>query len=422
MHRCQQTPAVIMAAGFFLLSLCGLLTAATRVVEPGQQSLQQAIDSAAAGDILQLTAGRYLGPVVIDRSLNLLGVTGSIIDGGGQGRVVTVAAPDVVVQGITVQNSGDQLSSEDSGIYVTAAADRAQILDNRLRHNLIGIYLKGPNDAVVRNNQIIGRQDLRMNERGNGIQLWNTPGSIIEANEVRFGRDGIFVNTSRDNQFLGNHLSDLRFAIHYMYTNHSVVKDNVSTGNHVGYALMYSTALDVRGNISRNDRDRGVFFNFTNESLIAGNRVTGGTEKCVFIYNSNINQLHHNHFEGCQIGVHFTAGSEQNELWANSFVANRTQVKYVGTRQLEWSRDKRGNYWSDHIAFDLNGDGISERPYQPNNLSDQIIWRNPMAKILVNSPTFQILQWAQSRFPALHPGGIQDSWPLMHSQTDTVSP
>jgi nitrous oxidase accessory protein len=94
-------------------------------------------------------------------------------------------------------------------------------------------------------------------------------------------------------------------------------------------------------------------------------------------------------------------------------VGNRTQVKYVGTRQLEWSRNQRGNYWSDHIAFDLDGDGVAERPYQPNNLADQIIWRNPMAKILVNSPTFHLLKWAQSEFPALHPGGVQDSWPLM---------
>ena len=185
---------------------------------------------------------------------------------------------------------------------------------------------------------------------------------------------------------------------------------------------MYSTSLKVMRNRSIGDRDRGVFFNFTNESEIAGNRVTGGPEKCVFVYNSNINQLHGNHFEGCQIGMHFTAGSEQNELWHNSFVGNRTQVKYVGTRHLEWSRDQRGNYWSNHIAFDLDGDGIAERPFRPNSVADQIIWRNPKAKILVNSPILQILQWAQSRFPALHPGGVQDSFPLMQPLAQNRKP
>jgi nitrous oxidase accessory protein len=209
MQRCNPTPVAILVAGFLLLSLSSVLSADTRAVQPEEQSLQRAIDAATAGDILQLTTGRYSGPVVRDRAVTLLEVSGSIIDGEGRGRVLTVAAPDVVVQGITVQNSGDQLSREDTGIYVTAEADRAQSLNNRLRHNLIGIYLKGPDDAVVRGNQIIGRQDLRMNERGNGIQLWNTPGSIIEANEVGFGRDGIFVNASRNNRFVGNHLSEL---------------------------------------------------------------------------------------------------------------------------------------------------------------------------------------------------------------------
>ena len=72
--------------------------------------------------------------------------------------------------------------------------------------------------------------------------------------------------------------------------------------------------------------------------------------------------------------------------------------------------------------FDLNGDGIAERPFRPNSVADQIIWRNPKAKILVNSPILQILQWAQSRFPALHPGGVQDSFPLMQPLAQNSKP
>jgi nitrous oxidase accessory protein len=36
-----------------------------------------------------------------------------------------------------------------------------------------------------------------------------------------------------------------------------------------------------------------------------------------------------------------------------------------------------------------------------------------MAKILMNSPAVQVLRWAQSGFPGLHPGGIIDTAPLM---------
>ena len=72
-----------------------------------------------------------------------------------------------------------------------------------------------------------------------------------------------------------------------------------------------------------------------------------------------------NWFEGCAIGVHFTAGSERNSITGNAFISNRTQVKYVGTRYLDWSREGRGNYWSDNPAFDLNGDGIADEAYRP---------------------------------------------------------
>jgi nitrous oxidase accessory protein len=414
----QRLPAVIMTAGFVSMLHNTASLAAPIVVQPGEGQLQRAIAEATDGDTLQLEPGVHRGPVVIDRSIALRGENGAIISGSGEGTVVIVDAPDVELTNVTVRGSGAKLSTEDSGIFVTAAGDRARIAGNRLEENLIGIYLKGPDAATVSDNTILGRQDLRVNERGNGVQLWNTPGSIVERNDVRFGRDGIFVTSSRDNSFRDNRFSDLRFAIHYMYTNNSSVTGNLSTGNKVGYALMYSTNLVVQANQSLGDSERGIFFNFTNDSQISENTVSPGTasrgpEKCVFVYNSNFNTMHRNHFEACDIGIHFTAGSEQNFLWENNFIANRNQVKYVGTRELEWSRDSRGNYWSDHIAFDLDGDGTANKSYRPNSISDQILWRYPMAKLLMNSPVLQILQWAQSQFPALHPGGVTDSHPLM---------
>jgi len=382
-------------------------------VEPGPNTLKQALADAKPGDILHLQNGVYYGPVNIEQSIHLIGQSDTVIDGGIQGKIITISAPDVVIRNIKIQHSGIDLSVEDSGIFITAEGDRALIENNHLQENLIGIYLKGPDDVIVRNNTITGRNNLRMNERGNGVHIWNSPGSIIENNQIQYGRDGIFVTTSNNNKFLNNQFRDLRFAIHYMYTNQSEISGNTSIDNHVAYALMYSNNLIVSSNTSTGDRDRGIFFNFTNYSDIKNNIVHGSPEKCVFIYNSNFNDIHANHFEGCNIGVHFTAGSEQNRIWNNAFINNRTQVKYVGTRFLEWSHEGQGNYWSDHTAFDLDGDNVADKPYHPNNLVDQIVWRHPMSKILLNSPVLQLLRWSQSQFPGLHPGGVTDSVPMM---------
>jgi nitrous oxidase accessory protein len=212
--------------------------------------------------------------------------------------------------------------------------------------------------------------------------------------------------------FNGNSFRDVRFAVHLMYTNDTEIADNTSVGNDVGYVLMYSDTLRVHDNISQHDHDHGLVFNYANKSQISGNVVHGG-EKCVFIYNANINRFENNWFEGCGIGIHFTAGSERNQITGNSFVNNRTQVMYVGTRSLDWAVNGRGNYWSDNAAFDLNGDGIADEAYRPNNIIDQVVWRAPSAKLLMNSPAVQVVRWAQSQFPAIHPGGVIDSAPLM---------
>ena len=384
-----------------------------RLVTPGQGTLQLAINAAQSGDILRLTEGTYSGSVNIDRSLTLLGNKKSIIDGEGTDHVVIVSAPNVLIKGLTLQNSGNDLNTEDSAIFVTEKGDQARIENNYFEHNLIGVYLKGPDSAVVSDNVIIGSQFHRVNDRGNGVYLWNTPGSVVKNNHIRYGRDGIFVNVSRDNVFHGNRMQDLRFAVHYMYTNNSTISNNISTNNDVGYALMFSHHIIAKNNRSVGDHKRGLFFNFTNHSVIEYNHVSGGTEKCVFIYNANYNQINNNNFEDCQVGIHFTAGSEQNEIFSNAFINNRTQVKYVGTRYLEWSKNGYGNYWSDNVTFDIDGNGIADQSYRPNDLVDQIVWRHPMAKLLLNSPSVQLLKWAQSEFPGLHPGGVTDSAPLM---------
>jgi nitrous oxidase accessory protein len=320
----------------------------------------RAIAGAAPGDVLILSGGAYLGPVTIDRTLTLQGDGAATIDGQGQGTVITITGDDVVLTGLHVTGSGGVNADIDSGIKIVKGADRARIEGNRLTDNMHGIDVHGGLDTLVRGNTIEGRQNDRMNERGNGFYVWNSPGTVIEGNTVRWGRDGIFSNASRKGTYRNNTFRDLRFAVHYMYTHDSEVSGNISIGNHLGFAIMYSDRVTVTGNLSLGDREHGVMLNFANGADVAGNLVRGGTKKCLFIYNAHKNLIANNRFEGCGIGIHFTAGSERNMLTGNAFIANQEQVKYVGTRFMEWSFEGRGNYWSDHPAFDLNGDGIAD--------------------------------------------------------------
>ncbi|PWS35911.1 nitrous oxide reductase family maturation protein NosD [Falsiroseomonas bella] len=423
--------------------LLGGAAAARGTVAPGED-IGAAIASEAPGGVVELLPGLHRGPVSLDRAVALVGQEGAVLEGPGNGSVVTITAEGAAVRNLTIRGSGSRLEAMDSAVLIRQSAKGAVVEGNRIEGNLFGVYVHGAEGGVVRGNTITGRSGGRMSERGDGVSVWNAPGARVENNDIRFGRDGIFVKVSRRNLFAGNRLRDLRFAIHYMYANDSEVSGNASFGNHAGYAIMYSQRLRVRGNLSDGDRDHGLLFNYANGSEITGNRVIGraggfradedsdstarehmpagaggGTAggpapgKCVFIYNSNRNRFTGNRFEGCGIGVHFTAGSEGNAITGNAFIGNRTQVKYVGTRHLDWSRDGRGNYWSDNPAFDLDRDGIADAAYRPNDLVDQVLWTAPRAKLLLNSPAVQVLRWAQSQFPAILPGGVVDSRPLI---------
>ncbi|MEQ9326330.1 MAG: nitrous oxide reductase family maturation protein NosD [Rhodospirillales bacterium] len=396
----------------FLGALPGMSALAADIpVEPGADSLARAVAQAAPGDRLLLGAGDYPGRVSLTRRIEIVGSGRSRIVGPGAGSVITIDAPGVVVAGLRISGSGSDHETIDSGVKLTKKATGAVVRENLFEGNLYGIDIHGARNARVEGNRIIGRQDRLVNRRGNGIYVWNAPGTAVIGNHVTFGRDGIFVNSSRRNIFRGNRFEKLRFAIHYMYANDSEVSGNVSVGNHLGYAIMFSSRVRITGNLSVGDRDHGIMLNYANSSLLEDNVVRDGGEKCLFMYNANKNAMRRNRFEGCLVGIHFTAGSERNEIAGNAFVRNRTQVKYVGTRNHDWS----GNYWSNHGAYDVNGDGIADQPFRPNDRMDLVLWTQPSARMLLGSPAVQLIRWAQKEFPALLPGGVIDSAPLMQS-------
>lgn len=412
MTRC---PKLLRRTAFILLGLTAATGVSTaEIVVPAQPgALSDAMREAREGDIVRLLPGDHRGPVRIDVPLILKGEGTAQVVGSGSGSVITVDAPDVTISGLRISGSGSSAEHRDSGIVLTKKARNAVVRGNRLIGNLIGVDIHGSPNALVTGNVIEGRRDHKMNSRGNGVYLWNAPGSKVIGNDFRWGRDGIFVNTSRRNAFIGNRFRDLRFAIHYMYAHDSVVSGNVSIGNDLGYALMFSKNLTVEGNRSFGDRTYGIMLNYTNSSRIVGNLVRKTGDRCVFIYNAHKNRLDGNRFEGCGIGVHFTAGSERNRFSQNAFVANRTQVKYVSSRWLDWSADGSGNYWSDHAAYDLNGDGIADAPFRPNDALDHVLWTQPRAKLLLGSPAVQLIRWSLSTFPTLNVGGVIDQKPLM---------
>jgi len=398
-------------------------------VTPNGPALSRVLAEAAAGDRLRLASGHYRVNLVIDKPIVLEGVPGVVLDGSGHDDVLRIQSPDVVVRGLRLQNSGRNLTQMNAVIFVEPTAERVRIENNRLASDAFGIWIDGSPDAHVIANRIQGNSSIRSQDRGNGIHLFNTTGALIQDNEVWETRDGIYIDTSNHNILRRNHMHHLRYGIHYMYSYYNEVVGNRTDHTRTGYALMQSKYLTVTGNHSEHDQNYGILMNYIVYSEIADNVVVGvrpgtsrilggeavmGAEgKAIFIYNSQFNDIHDNLFADSNIGIHLTAGSEDNNIFGNAFVQNQTQVKYVATRSQEWSRDGRGNYWSDYLGYDMNGDGVGNLPYEPNDGVDRVLWKYPMAKVLLHSPAVETLHWVQRQFPILRPPGVKDSHPLI---------
>ncbi len=405
---------MVIAAALLLGVVSAAARAATITVAPGGDGLIKAVAAASSGDVLQLAAGTHHGPVVIEKPLTIEGggADTTVVEGNGRGSVIRVLSPGVAIRGLHITGSGTDSSGIDAGIYVEQGADDPVIEGNWLDRNLFGITLHGPKRAQVTGNRISSRSDIWLNNRGNGIHAWNNSGALIARNEISGGRDGIFVQLGQDNVIADNRFEHLRFAVHFMYSKQGAVTGNLSIGNHIGYALMYSDRLRVADNISVRDRDQGLMLNSARKAEVERNYVYGSAGKCLFLYLALQDKVADNRFENCEIGVHVT-GSDANVIAGNAFIGNHVQMRYSGTKVYEWSADGSGNYWSDNAAFDLNGDGVADTAYRPNNVVDWIVWRYPSSKLLLSSPAMELLRAAQSQFPALYPGGVVDSYPLM---------
>ncbi|WP_445156518.1 nitrous oxide reductase family maturation protein NosD [Halomonas sp. E14] len=420
-----------------LLGGCSLLLTATFAfaelrIAPNDGPLQSHIDAASPGSELILAEGTHTGGILIDKSLTLRGEPGAILDAEGHGDVIRVTAADVRIEGLTLRNSGFNLTDMNAGVHAERGAHRLHLEATRMENVAFGVWAWHLDEPTLIGNQFSGNTAVRSQDRGDAIRLYNISGGLVADNDVRDARDAIYVDTSRDLVFRNNRLRDSRFGIHYMFTHGGKIVGNHTSGTRAGYALMMSRDLEVVGNRSENDMNYGILMNYVNYSTIAGNHISGitawhgpaGSEhgvtlgadgKALFIYNSQSNEIVGNRLADSELGIHLTAGSEHNRLYGNAFINNRQQVMYVATRTQEWSHAGRGNYWSDYLGWDLDGDGVGDTPYEPNDAVDRLLWRFPEAKLLMHSPAVVALRWVQRQFPIFRAQGVQDSAPLMRT-------
>jgi len=406
--------------------------ATTLTITPSDD-LQQVLDASANGDVIKLSAGVYAGNFIVNKQVTLTSAdfkNKAIIDAGGRGNGLTLISSNITISYLNIVNWGDDLTAQDAGISSVKKASHITINNNELVGSGFGIWLQKATHIKVLNNTVEGNPQLRSADRGNGIQLSSIQHALVKNNEVFNTRDGLYIISSQHNTIDGNIMHDLRYGLHYMYSYSNNVINNHAYNTRAGYALMSSRNLVVKGNSTKNSEDYGFLMNFITSSVIENNhieqvwtkpenKVLGRDGKGLFVYNSAYNTIKNNTIDTAEIGIHLTAGSENTKVYGNSFINNPVQVKYVSNKKQEWSFEGRGNYWSNYLGWDMNGDDIGDAVFEPNDGIDKLTWQYPEMKMIMDSPVVLILRWVQREFPVLKPPGVKDSHPLMRASQQT---
>ena len=403
-------PLVRFTAACLVSAAVAAASAAEIPVHPGE-SIAAAVARARAGDTVTVARGRYEEHLVLDKPITLKGVGRPTVSGGLAGDTIRITAPDVTVEGLIVADSGADLGAQDAGVHIRPGADRAVVRDCDFAYDLFGIYIESVKDVRVIGNLITGKRDLPSAQRGNGVQLYGTTGAQIVGNRISFVRDGIYVDVSHHALFRANRVHDVRYGTHYMNSYYNTWEDNEVFHNRTGLALMETRNQVVRNNRVWGNSDVGIMLRTIQDSVIERN-VVADNGRGFFIYDAEFNALRGNLIERNDVGAHVSAGSVDNEVDGNDFVDNREQVRYVATKDVAWGQ-RSGNYWSNYVGWDRDGDGRGDTPYEANDVVDRLVWRLPMVKLLLASPAIQTLRLIAQQFPLLRAPSIVDAKPRM---------
>lgn len=383
--------------------------------------LADRIAAARPGDTVIVPAGVSREHLLIDKPLTLRGVPGAVIDGSGAGTIVSITSANVTLRGLTLRNSGDSYVREDSGIKIENAAG-VRIHDVKVLDTLFGIYVAKGDGCVIDGSTVVGK-DLPHVRRGDGIRLWYSSGCTLTGNTVERSRD-VIVWYSKGTRVERNVVRTSRYGLHYMYSDDNSFRDNRFEDNQVGAAIMYSRGVSLVGNsfsFSNGPAAYGLLVKDADDIEVSGNRFLSNSTALFF---DNAPQARDgwvrvtgNLVARNEVGVGMLPMVRRIAFGGNAFVGNRTQVRVSGEGSAggnDWSPAGRGNYWSEAVVYDEDGDGVSDIPYRVESTYEGLSERHPTLAFFDGSPGAQAIDDAARLFPIFAPRPkLTDAHPLM---------
>lgn len=392
----------------------GISAKKIRVVEPAATaSVSSAVNRAQAGDTILVKSGIYHeAGIEITKKLTLLGEKNTIIESADGGQIIKVSADSVVISGFEFKNVAVSYISDNAAIKLDDARD-CRIENNTFVNNFFAIYLAETSGTIIKKNTIRSNAQ-RESASGNGIHLWYCKNITIKNNYISGHRDGIYFEFVEDSYITENHSEkNLRYGLHFMFSDRCNYRYNTFTDNGAGVAVMYTHNVEMTHNrFEKNwgSAAYGLLLKEITDSVIKNNTFYRNS-RGLYAESSNRIRVEKNNFNQNGWAVKIMGNCLDNRFEKNNFSGNTFDV---ATNSRHNFNVFDSNYWDNYNGYDLDRDGFGDVPYRPVTLFSFLVEQNEPSLTLIRSFFVDILNVAEKIMPVLTPETLLDRNPLMH--------
>ncbi|MDB5277277.1 MAG: hypothetical protein JWR61_2232 [Ferruginibacter sp.] len=375
-------------------------------------TIASAINAAVTGDTVLVAAGNYKEHnLVIRTTIVLKGINYPVLNGEKKYELISIKADGVVVDGFKIIHSGVSSLEDISGIKVYDSRNVA-IRNNILEDTFFGIYIQNGFNCTIENNQLTANNKEEQ-QSANGIHCWKCDSMRIINNKVTGHRDGIYFEFVKNSIIWRNvSTNNMRYGLHFMFSNDDTYVSNVFTNNGSGVSVMFSNRIKMFSNYFEEnwgDASHGILLKEISDGYMQGNHFNRNTS-AIFMEGANRIYMSYNSFENNGWALKIQASCVDVVLEKNNFTGNTFDVGTNGSLVLNKFNN---NYWDKYEGYDLNKDKIGDVPYRPVSMYSMIVEKYPSAMILFRSFITTLLDKTEKILPSLTPENLKDNAPLM---------
>ncbi len=377
------------------------------------KTIKKAVLLAKEGDTVLVKSGLYKETkIFINKGIHLIGENFPIIDAEYKtDSVFAVKADNFSISGFKFRNIGMSYIKEIAAIFVSQSKNFV-LKNNEFENVFYAFIIQSSKYGVIQNNKILGNSVAEATS-GNGVHIWKCKNMRIEKNTISGMRDGIyleFVNKS----FISHNTSanNLRYGLHFMFSNHNEYHHNEFKKNGAGVAVMFSKFIKMHHNTFHYNwgtASYGLLLKEIYDAEITDNVFEQNT---VGINIDGCNRITYksNHFIRNGWALKFTGGCYANLFEYNNFMHNAFDLSY--NSRLNDNKFE-ANYWSEYTGYDIDKNGLGDVPHRPVKLFSYIVGKTPETMILLRSLFVDIINFSEKVSPVFTPDKLVDNKPLM---------